>query len=351
MRESDFSRWAIKQYTTGGRHFLNHIVGRGIRLQAVRLDDVEEYLRSQRRRYRRRNGHQPVDEADWRSRHTVSAHMLLRLAQGTWPPLTLLESRVQAFKETLQREQLRPDTVRQYLEQARLFLAYLDREQVALERATPQHLDKFILERLRIYRRQYGRLPGRPVRWRCEYTKAIHRLLRGAQEQWPPPSAGDPEIQRFQTHLAERGLHPSYIQDYLCHARQFVEYLNHRAMSLKAVRPENVGAYFRVALRIYRKRKPNLPNNVDYWRMISRRAVHGLLRFTQGEWPPGSRPEPVLSDFRAHLEKFRYNQLGIPSYVSAARQFIRYLKTAGPFYRSRSLLTRRKLYSDEVRSV
>jgi Phage integrase, N-terminal SAM-like domain len=138
-------------------------------------------------------------------------HMLLRLAQGTWPPLTSLESRVQAFKETLQQEQLRPDTVRQYLEQARLFLSRLDRQQVALERATPQHLDAFILERLRIYRRQYGRSPGRAVRWRCEYTKAIHRLLRGAQEQWPPPSVGDPDIQRFRTHLIERGLDPSYI--------------------------------------------------------------------------------------------------------------------------------------------
>ena len=68
-------------------------------------------------------------------------------------------------------------------------------------------------------------------------------------------------------------------------------------MSLAAVRPEDVDAYFRVALRIYRKRKPNLPKSMDYWRMISRRAVHGLLRFAQGEWPPGSRPEPVLSDF------------------------------------------------------
>jgi site-specific recombinase XerD len=255
--------------------------------------------------------------------------MLLRLAQGEWPPLTSLESRIRAFKETLQQEQLRPDTIRQYLEQARLFLEYLGRQQLLLERVTPQDLDGFIAERLRIYRKQYGHLPRRLVRWRCEYTKAIHRLLRGAQEQWPPPSCGDAGLQQFQTHLTDRGLDPSYIQDYLCHARQFVDYLNHKGMNLVAVRPEDVDAYFRVALRIYRKRKPNLPKKLDYWRMISRRAVHSLLRFTQGEWPPGSRPAPVLSDFRAHLEKFRYNQLGIPSYVSAARQFLRYLKQQG----------------------
>ena len=165
MRESDFSRWAIKQYTSNGRHFLDHIRSRGIRLKVVSPDDVEEYLCAQRRRYRRRNGHSPADDADWRSRHTASAHMLLRLAQGTWPPLTSLESRVQAFKETLQQDQLCPDTIRQYLEQARLFLAYLERQQVLLERATPQDLDEFIADRLRIYRRQYGHLPRRPVRW------------------------------------------------------------------------------------------------------------------------------------------------------------------------------------------
>jgi hypothetical protein len=68
---------------------------------------------------------------------------------------------------------------------------------------------------------------------------------------------------------------------------------------------------------------------VDYWRTISWRAVHGLLRFAQGEWPPGSAPDPVLSDFRAHLEKYRYNRGGIPSYMSAARQFLRYLKQQG----------------------
>jgi hypothetical protein len=126
---------------TNARHFLNHIVGRGIRLKAVRPADVEEYLSIQRRRYRWRNGHQPADEAEWRSRYTAGVHTLLRLAQGSWPPPTSLESRVQAFKATLQQEQLRPDTIKQYLEQARLFLAYLDRQQVALERATPQDLD------------------------------------------------------------------------------------------------------------------------------------------------------------------------------------------------------------------
>src|SRR6202022_181865 len=104
MRQSDFSRWAIKQYTAVGRHFLKHIVSRGIHLDAVSPEDVEVYLRAQRRRYRRTHGHAPVDDTEWRSRYTSSVHTMLRLAQGTWPPLTSLESCVRAFKEKLQHE-------------------------------------------------------------------------------------------------------------------------------------------------------------------------------------------------------------------------------------------------------
>jgi hypothetical protein len=219
--------------------------------------------------------------------------------------------------------------VRQYLEQARLFLSYLDGRQVALEHATPQDLEGFINDRLRIYRQQRGRSPHRLVRWRCEYTKAIHRLLRGAQEQWPPPSSCDPELQQFEAHLIERGLGASYIQDYLSHARQFLHYLNQHKMSAAAVRPDDVAAYFQVALKIYRKRKPNLPKSRVYWHTISRRAVHGLLRFVQGEWPPGSRPAPVLVDFRKHLEQLRYRRIAVPNDVSAARQFLSYLKQQG----------------------
>jgi hypothetical protein len=73
------------------------------------------------------------------------------------------ESRVQALKGTLDREQLGAGTVILYLQKARQFLAYLDRQQILLERATQRDLDSFIAERLRIYRKRFGRSPQRPV--------------------------------------------------------------------------------------------------------------------------------------------------------------------------------------------
>jgi hypothetical protein len=83
--------------------------------------------------------------------------MLLRLAQGMWPPESSQESCVQALKENLQREQLGVGTVGQYLQHARQFLAYLDRQQIPIERALQGNIDSFIAERLRVYRKKYGR--------------------------------------------------------------------------------------------------------------------------------------------------------------------------------------------------
>ena len=61
---------------------------------------------------------------------------------------------------------------------------------------------------------------------------------------------------------------------------------------------------------------------------MSKRSVAALLRFVQGVWPPGARP-PILERFRSELERCRYHPGCIPSYVSAARQFLHYLGQQG----------------------
>lgn len=135
----------------------------------------------------------------------------------------------------------------------------------------------------------------------------------------------DSELARFEAHLVERGVGRKYIGDIRPHARQFLDYFKRRGIDPASVRPNEVAAYFRVALRIYKRRQPDRINSLRYWRVISRRSVHALLRFIQGEWPPGFR----LEHFRAHLEQVRYSRSGIPSRISAARQFVYYLTEQG----------------------
>ena len=67
----------------------------------------------------------------------------------------------------------------------------------------------------------------------------------------------------------------------------------------------DVEAFHRVALRMYRKRKPNRLNSMVWWRTISRQSVRSFLRFRLGEWPPDKTPAVVVR-FRQHLQGLQY---------------------------------------------
>ena len=138
------------------------------------------------------------------------------------------------------------------------------------------------------------------------------------------PGNVDADLVRFEAHLIERGLSRHYICQRRPHAVQFLDYITHRGMALATVQADQVERYFRVALRIYKKRHPNRLKSLGYWRTTSKRSVYALLQFVQGEWPPGLAP--ILAHFRSELERLRYNRAGIPTRISAARQFLLFLR-------------------------
>jgi integrase/recombinase XerD len=326
MRQRELSPPVIARYTNKARDFLDYITERGIDLEGVHPDDIESYLRARRQRYRRRHAHSSLSDVDWRSRHTGPIRMLLRLVHGSWPPAVPC---LDALKARLEREQLGGETISLYLYHARQFLAYLERRQIPLERVSRQDLDSFLAQRLRSYRKRYRRAPHRLVDWRCTHTAAIHRLLQDAQGQWPPPSPGDADLQRFESHLVEQGRERKYIGVWSGHARQFLDYLNRCGISVATVSTADVATYCRLAPGIYRERNPNRSHSPQYQYIITRRAVYGFLRFMRGEWPPDERSRPLLADFRAHLNRYRYRPMVITSYVSVARQFLLWLEDQG----------------------
>jgi integrase/recombinase XerD len=322
MRQRDFSLPVIARYANKARDFLDYIAERGIDVEAVHPDHIVSYLHARRQQYRRRHGHTSVSDVDWRSRHTGPVRMLLRLVHGSWPPAF---PSLEALKVRLEREQLGGETISLYLYHARQFLDYLDRQQIPLECVSRQDLDSFIAQRLRSYRKRYRRSPRRLVHWRCNHTAAIHRLLQDAQGQWPPPSPGYADLQRFEAHLVGQGRERKYIGVWRAHAQQFLDYLNRCGISVAAVTAADVATYFQLASGIYKRRSPNRLHSPQYRRTITRRAVYGFLRFMREEWPPeGSHP--LLADFRTHLERYRYRPMVITNYVSAARQFLLYLE-------------------------
>jgi len=188
-RES-YSRFATKTYCNVARNFLRYLDRCQIQVESVQTKDTESFLRVRLRQYRRRHGQCPKNENDWHCHHMSPIALLLRLAQGQWPPQDEIAMRLEWFRKRLEEERLRPRTIQRYLQVARRFLSFLTERSVALEAATPADLSAFIERELGLYRREQGRLPQNVVNWRCGLTHGIHYLLRLTQGKWPPSPPG-----------------------------------------------------------------------------------------------------------------------------------------------------------------
>jgi integrase/recombinase XerD len=328
LNEEKLSRWTIKGYLGNARNFLVYLDEHNIPIRSAQPSDVARFLSKQRQRYRRQNGKFPQDEIQWRCERTPAVHRLLGLAQGCWPPATDVDRRVTRFRRKLLKDEIDAEALRKYESAARHFLGFLDRLGVQPEHATRDHEAAFLQDRLKAYRRSHQHSPGDLRSWQRGYLTGIHRLLRGIQGQWPPTPRQDPELHEYKQHLVDQGIHYKTILDYCLHARLFLDYLRAHDTRVDDLQPKDVEAFYRVALRLYRKRKPHRANSLVYWRAISRRSVNSFLRFRRGEWPPDKTPSVVVR-FKHHLEGLRYSARVIVHQVWAVRRFVTYLEQLG----------------------
>ena len=208
------------------------------------------------------------------------------------------------------------------------FLAFLNRNALAPERVTQENVIAFLKDHLKSYRRTYKRAPSDIRGWQRGYLTGIHRYLRFVQGQWPPPPRHDLELDEYKQHLIGRAFNHKTIFDYCLHVRIFLDYLRTCGTSVGDVQPNDVEAFHRVALRMYRKRKPNRLNSMAWWRTISRQSVRSFLRFRLGEWPPDETPAVVVR-FKEHLKGLRYGAKVIVRHVWAVRRFVTYLGERG----------------------
>ena len=309
------------------RVFLRYLGERSITLKAVTPADLEQYLSRQRRAFRFRHGESPHDLKHWRSYYTAPIHHLLRVAQGSWPPLKGFEAHIENLRGKLEQEHLSPGTIRGNMKAARCVLLGLRDSQILPEHAVPRDVDTFLEKRLKVYRRSCHPTPDEVLKWRARYRKAACRVMECIHGQWPPPSATEELLKRFEAHLSEQGV--GVAEDYRRHARLFLEYLAEREINPAKVQPADLDAYFEVALCRSKRRHPNLVSKPQTWRRIGRRVASSILRLVQGEWPPGSRPSPLIGKFREHLEQRGYSYGMIPFAVAAANQFLRFLLRIG----------------------
>jgi integrase/recombinase XerD len=222
---------------------------------------------------------------------------------------------------------LSPKTLNLYEPLIGVFLRYLGECNISLDVATEADLKNYLLWQRRRYRKLHGREPGNLRSWRAHHAVPIRHLLRVAQGKWPPASPGDELFGRYQEHLIEQGLQMP--KEYRRPARLFTDYLGEHGLEASKVQPSDVAEFLRVALTLARQHRPTQITQPSSWNRVMRRTVHAILRFAQGEWPPGSNPSPVVNTFRQYLVRHQYNHTVVVTAVAAVNQFLRHLQREG----------------------
>ncbi len=328
MTRRRFSRFALKHYSIVARAFLRFLEPRGVDPTAAQPSHLRSYLRLQLARYRRRQQRETLDPVDWRSHHTAPIHLLLRWAQGAWPPPSDIGARLASFRAHLRRKRFIRHAVTAYCIVADRFLTFLQRRAVVLKHVQLVDRTAFIADERRRYRRRHGRVPKDVVVWRCSLTGAVHALLRWTQGRWPPPPSY-PWSERFQAHMAETCCHRMTRGHYVFGASRFLAFLQARKIPVEAVEPSHVEAYRRIKLAEYLRRHGRLPADLQQWRREITIPIHRLLRLVHGHWPPPRPPHPQLEELRVALVPMRYRASSWSRTECVTRYFLDHLREAG----------------------
>jgi integrase/recombinase XerD len=103
LAEERYAAGTSRQCLAVARHFLRCLDEQHVDISEALPANVEWYLQRARRKYRRRHGHTP-DCKGWRSLHSNGIHMLLRLAQGQWPPVPTAVTASEILQSEIRRE-------------------------------------------------------------------------------------------------------------------------------------------------------------------------------------------------------------------------------------------------------
>jgi len=100
-------RYAVsiqRRYLWHARRFVNYLEKKALAIEAVRGSALEDFLRWEFSRFRKRNGRPPRHLTQWRWRYTSAIHMLLRLVHGHWPVAAEPATALEAFHRALIQE-------------------------------------------------------------------------------------------------------------------------------------------------------------------------------------------------------------------------------------------------------
>lgn len=91
-----------QRYLQVGRRLLSFLRDRSVSLKAATSPDVSAFIERELILYRREQGRLPQNVVGWRCGLTPGIHCLLRLVQGSWPPVRPVQPWLERLKKQLE---------------------------------------------------------------------------------------------------------------------------------------------------------------------------------------------------------------------------------------------------------
>jgi integrase/recombinase XerD len=170
-------------------------------------------------------------------------------------PLSSHQSWLSTLEDHLNKERYSSNTVGHRITAARNFLAFLDKQRIAVSAVQPATVDCY----LSIAHWRYRRLHGHPPQykgWRRTHTDGIHMFLRLVQGQWPPVPTPATAFGLFRREISEayaswltdlRGLASETVTDRRDEAQRFLDWLGERLIpeALAGISVADVDTYMK----------------------------------------------------------------------------------------------------------
>ena len=170
-------------------------------------------------------------------------------------PLSSHQAWLSTLEDHLNKERYSSNTVGHRLTTVRDFLAFLDKQRIAVSAVQPATVERYLNIAHGRYRRQHGH-PPQYKGWRRTYTDGIHMLLRLVQGQWPPFPIPTTAVGLFRREISEayaswltdlRGLAPETVSDRRDEAQRFLDWLGERSTpeALAAISVADIDTYMK----------------------------------------------------------------------------------------------------------
>lgn len=192
-------------YPVEAKRFLDYLATRHISVMLATPRDELRYLRQERRRYYCRHGHVPRSPETWRSTHTSPIHLLLRLAQGQWPPAARPSTPIAVFHAQVCRAYgqwmsdfrgLAEETINGNQEEVQRFLAWLGEgnEEDRIAQLSPVVIDSYLKFRAATLSRRSRKTVATQLRSFLKYLHAAGHIHHDLAD-----SVLAPKIYEFET--------------------------------------------------------------------------------------------------------------------------------------------------------